>query len=133
MMFVIFVQIQTHVSHFVNTVPGPPEGVKAIQTSAKTILVSWKPPARSNGLIVKYDLEIRAKTRGKHPEKHIKTIPGRKTTHVLQDASSGRVYEFAVAASTSIGQGTFSSSAQLSLESNSEYGIFNHSLYTIVM
>ncbi|KAF8774513.1 Down syndrome cell adhesion molecule-like [Argiope bruennichi] len=41
-------------------VPGPPADIKAVVMSSDTILVSWKPPLHSNGLITKFTLYWRS-------------------------------------------------------------------------
>lgn len=37
-------------------VPGPPAGIKAVPSSASSVVVSWLPPAKPNGIIRKYTI-----------------------------------------------------------------------------
>ncbi|CAG0921872.1 unnamed protein product [Notodromas monacha] len=128
--------------HFCMTaedVPDAPEGIKALQISPKTVLVSWKPPLRPNGVVERYDLEIKEHSanafpslssasdtlasafplsRGRTETKKVKTLPGRKTVSTFQDAVPGWVYEFSVSASTSAGQGQQTAPFILTLEQN---------------
>lgn len=41
-------------------VPGAPADIKAVVMSSDTILVSWKPPLHSNGIITKFTLYWRS-------------------------------------------------------------------------
>lgn len=38
------------------SVPGPPAGIKAVPSSASSVVVSWLPPAKPNGIIRKYTI-----------------------------------------------------------------------------
>uniref|UniRef100_A0A8B9NF35 Cell adhesion molecule DSCAML1 n=1 Tax=Accipiter nisus TaxID=211598 RepID=A0A8B9NF35_9AVES len=37
-------------------IPGPPAGIKAVPSSASSVVVSWLPPAKPNGIIRKYTI-----------------------------------------------------------------------------
>lgn len=37
-------------------VPGPPAGIKAVPSSASSVVVSWLPPTKPNGVIRKYTI-----------------------------------------------------------------------------
>eukprot|EP00062_Callorhinchus_milii_P022489 gi/632980353/ref/XP_007906987.1/ PREDICTED: Down syndrome cell adhesion molecule-like protein 1 homolog [Callorhinchus milii] len=37
-------------------IPGPPSGIKAVPSSASSVVVSWLPPAKPNGIIRKYTI-----------------------------------------------------------------------------
>lgn len=41
---------------FALSVPGPPAGIKAVPSSASSVVVSWLPPAKPNGIIRKYTI-----------------------------------------------------------------------------
>lgn len=41
---------------FAPSVPGPPAGIKAVPSSASSVVVSWLPPAKPNGIIRKYTI-----------------------------------------------------------------------------
>lgn len=38
------------------SVPGPPAGIKAVPSSASSVVVSWLPPTKPNGVIRKYTI-----------------------------------------------------------------------------
>lgn len=38
------------------TVPGPPAGIKAVPSSPSSVVVSWLPPHKPNGVIRKYTI-----------------------------------------------------------------------------
>lgn len=37
-------------------VPGPPAGIKAVPSSSSSVVVSWLPPLKPNGIIRKYTI-----------------------------------------------------------------------------
>jgi len=39
-----------------STVPGPPAGIKAVPSSPNSVVVSWLPPLKPNGVIRKYTI-----------------------------------------------------------------------------
>lgn len=39
-----------------NSDPGPPAGIKAVPSSASSVVVSWLPPHKPNGIIRKYTI-----------------------------------------------------------------------------
>uniref|UniRef100_T1IIC3 Down syndrome cell adhesion molecule n=1 Tax=Strigamia maritima TaxID=126957 RepID=T1IIC3_STRMM len=88
-------------------VPGPPADVKALVMSSDAILVAWKPPARQNGIILKYTLYMRQAEKGgtQHPPtKHIlSSIPN--LSFEARGLKENSRYEFWVTASTVIGEG----------------------------
>lgn len=44
--------------------PDAPAGIKAVISSAKTVLVTWLPPAKVNGILTKYTLYMAVSSQG---------------------------------------------------------------------
>ncbi|UYV70833.1 hypothetical protein LAZ67_8000776 [Cordylochernes scorpioides] len=94
-------------------VPGPPADLKAVSLSPDTILVRWRPPQDSNGLLTKYSLYWR-KAAGPAASKVLWLNTMNSTVirvqpahlqHKLPDLADSSRHEFWVTASTSRGEG----------------------------
>lgn len=96
---------------FVQTAPEAPIAIKALVMSAESILISWRPPSQPNGVISQYTVY----TKADNTEKPIsqKVLPNR-LTHEASGLDQKRRYEFWVTASTNIGEGESSKTANLS-------------------
>ncbi|GIZ03857.1 down syndrome cell adhesion molecule-like protein Dscam2 [Caerostris extrusa] len=85
-------------------VPGPPADIKAVVMSSDTILVSWKPPLHSNGLITKFTLYWRSLAIGAKNESVIR-VPSNLYQYKVSGLPDRSRHEFWVTASTSRGEG----------------------------
>ncbi|XP_059481325.1 cell adhesion molecule Dscam2-like isoform X4 [Neocloeon triangulifer] len=88
------------------TVPEAPERVKAAVSSPSTVIISWLPPRRPNGVLTKYTVHLRSSSEAKDRVSKW-TLPPTQTQYMVQDIRkrNGDSYEAWVTASTKIGQG----------------------------
>ncbi|XP_013791952.2 Down syndrome cell adhesion molecule-like, partial [Limulus polyphemus] len=85
-------------------VPGEPANIKVFIMAQNAILVSWKPPLKPNGEVIKYTVYKRTKIEGRQNiSKAI--LPANQLTFEARDLVLGQHYEFWVTASTSMGEG----------------------------
>lgn len=84
-------------------VPEVPAGVKAVVSSATSIIVSWQPPLKSNGNITSYNVHIRGL--GPEGKWHRRALPPYQTSYQAEDLHKRSQYEFTIAAVTSVGEG----------------------------
>uniref|UniRef100_T1JAL9 Down syndrome cell adhesion molecule-like protein Dscam2 n=1 Tax=Strigamia maritima TaxID=126957 RepID=T1JAL9_STRMM len=85
-------------------VPDAPSDVKAVASSSDTILVSWKSPSYTKGVILKYTVYIRTVDGTKEEtKKHV--VPANQNTFIALGLRKNRRHEFWVTASTLIGEG----------------------------
>ncbi|KAG8182320.1 hypothetical protein JTE90_004089 [Oedothorax gibbosus] len=85
-------------------VPGAPADIKAVVMSSDTILVSWKPPLHSNGLITKFILCWRSLASGAKNESVIR-VPSNQYQYKVSGLPDKSRHEFWVTASTTRGEG----------------------------
>lgn len=83
--------------------PEVPAGVKAVASSATSIIVSWQPPLKSNGNITAYNVHVRAL--GPDGKWHRRALPPHQTSFQAEDLHKRSQYEFSIAAVTSVGEG----------------------------
>ncbi|XP_076235762.1 cell adhesion molecule Dscam2 [Calliopsis andreniformis] len=81
--------------------PEVPAGVKAVVSSATSIIVSWQPPLRSNGNITSYNVHIR----GPEGKQYRRALPPYQTSYQAESLHKRNQYEFSIAAVTSVGEG----------------------------
>ncbi|XP_076675907.1 cell adhesion molecule Dscam2 isoform X2 [Andrena cerasifolii] len=81
--------------------PEVPAGVKAVVSSATSIIVSWQPPLRSNGNITAYNVHIR----GPEGKRHRRPLAQYQTSYQVENLHKRNQYEFSIAAVTSVGEG----------------------------
>lgn len=94
-------------------VPDAPERIKAVTKSDSTVIISWLPPRRPNGIVTKYTVFVRVLENGQEV-KILKDVLLAQTRHYeATDLNSHRTYEAWVAASTRIGQGPSTSVIKL--------------------
>lgn len=92
--------------------PEAPANIKAVASSATSVIVSWQPPMKSNGNLTAYNVHIR----GLGPESkwHRRALPPYQTSYQAEDLHKRSQYEFTVAAITSVGEGAQTSSVTIS-------------------
>ncbi|XP_031846326.1 cell adhesion molecule Dscam2 isoform X2 [Nomia melanderi] len=83
--------------------PDVPAGVKAVVSSATSIIVSWQPPLRSNGNITSYNVHIRGV--GPEGEWYKRSMQPHQTSYQVESLQKRNQYEFSIAAVTSVGEG----------------------------
>ncbi|ROT63266.1 Down syndrome cell adhesion molecule-like protein [Penaeus vannamei] len=79
--------------------------IKAVISSAKTVLVTWLPPAKVNGILTKYTLYMAVSSQGSRRELPSRTLGPAETSYVAESVSTKDKYEFWVSASTQKGEG----------------------------
>uniref|UniRef100_A0AAY4CS75 Down syndrome cell adhesion molecule like 1 n=1 Tax=Denticeps clupeoides TaxID=299321 RepID=A0AAY4CS75_9TELE len=94
--------IQTREDH-----PGPPAGIKAVPSSASSVVVSWLPPHKPNGIIRKYTIYCSSPGSGQPAPSEYEANPEvlfYRITHL----NRGQQYLIWAAAVTTAGRGNFS-------------------------
>nr|XP_018897402.1 PREDICTED: Down syndrome cell adhesion molecule-like protein Dscam2 isoform X3 [Bemisia tabaci] len=87
-------------------VPGAPEDIKVVLSSAHSLLVSWLPPKEPNGVITKYNFYTRVVNGNKEELNHAKrNLPSQQTHFEAKGLQQHIEYQFWVTASTKIGEG----------------------------
>ncbi|SPP85596.1 blast:Down syndrome cell adhesion molecule-like protein Dscam2 [Drosophila guanche] len=86
-------------------VPDAPERVKSIVSSESSVIISWLPPRRPNGLITKYNVFIRVLEKGLELKIIKEVLPAHNRHFEAKDLNMREVYEAWVTASTRVGQG----------------------------
>ncbi|XP_012280177.1 Down syndrome cell adhesion molecule-like protein Dscam2 [Orussus abietinus] len=82
--------------------PEVPAAVKAVASSSTSILVSWQPPLRPNGVILSYNIHFH--TTGGEGKWNRRSSQAHQTSYQIDNLQK-RQYEFSIAAVTSIGEG----------------------------
>ncbi|XP_076062140.1 Down syndrome cell adhesion molecule 1 isoform X8 [Oratosquilla oratoria] len=95
-------------------IPEAPTSVKALVMSAESILVSWQPPERPNGIITQYTVYF--KEHGKaDSDAHPKKLPPSQKSYEATGLKHRDDYVFWVTASTTFGEGEPSQPVHLKL------------------
>uniref|UniRef100_A0A8C6NXZ2 DS cell adhesion molecule like 1 n=1 Tax=Nothobranchius furzeri TaxID=105023 RepID=A0A8C6NXZ2_NOTFU len=88
--------------------PGPPAGIKAVPSSPSSVVVSWLPPLKPNGVIRKYTIYCSSPGSGQPAPSEYEANPEMlfyRITHL----SRGKQYHIWAAAVTTAGRGNISS------------------------
>ncbi|XP_036048333.1 Down syndrome cell adhesion molecule-like protein 1 isoform X1 [Onychomys torridus] len=88
-------------------VPGPPAGIKAVPSSASSVVVSWLPPTKPNGVIRKYTIFCSSPGSGQPAPSEYETSP-EQLFYRIAHLNRGQQYLLWVAAVTSAGRGNSS-------------------------
>ncbi|KAG5313831.1 DSCL protein, partial [Acromyrmex insinuator] len=110
--------------------PQVPAGVKAVVSSATSIIVSWQPPLKSNGNITSYNVHIRGL--GSEGKWHRRALPPYQTSYQAEDLHKRSQYEFTIAAVTSVGEGPQTPSVTVSPSSEVRAAIYSFGTTLIV-
>ncbi|XP_018349042.1 PREDICTED: Down syndrome cell adhesion molecule-like protein Dscam2 isoform X2 [Trachymyrmex septentrionalis] len=110
--------------------PQMPAGVKAVVSSATSIIVSWQPPLKSNGNITSYNVHIRGM--GSEGKWHRRALPPYQTSYQAEDLHKRSQYEFTIAAVTSVGEGPQTPSVMVSPSSEVRAAIYSFGTTLIV-
>ncbi|NWJ09599.1 DSCL1 protein, partial [Crypturellus undulatus] len=88
-------------------IPGPPAGIKAVPSSSSSVVVSWLPPAKPNGIIRKYTIFCSSPGSGQPAPSEYETSPDQ-LFYRIAHLTRGQQYLLWVAAVTSAGRGNIS-------------------------
>uniref|UniRef100_A0A8D0GKD0 DS cell adhesion molecule like 1 n=1 Tax=Sphenodon punctatus TaxID=8508 RepID=A0A8D0GKD0_SPHPU len=88
-------------------IPGPPAGIKAVPSSSSSVVVSWLPPTKPNGIIRKYTIFCSSPGSGQPAPSEYETSP-EQLFYRIAHLNRGQQYMFWVAAVTSAGRGNIS-------------------------
>ncbi|XP_043281864.1 Down syndrome cell adhesion molecule-like protein Dscam2 isoform X2 [Venturia canescens] len=111
-------------------IPEVPAGIKAVASSANSIIISWLPPVRANGDIISYYVYVR--NNGGKMKSNPKTLQPHQTNWQAENLQEGHQYEFEVAAVTMIGEGPRTSSVAASPSSNVRAAIYSFGTTPVV-
>lgn len=81
--------------------PEVPAGIKAVASSSNSIIVSWQPPLRSNGVITSYSVHVH----GPEGKWLRRALPSHQTSYQAENLTKRIQYECSIAAITSVGEG----------------------------
>lgn len=93
------------------TVPDPPERIKSVVNGESSVIISWLPPRRPNGIVTKYTVYIRVLDKGQEVKIIKDNIAAQKHHFEVKDLNARETYESWITASTRIGQGQSTSFA----------------------
>ncbi|XP_067203911.1 cell adhesion molecule Dscam2-like isoform X2 [Linepithema humile] len=110
--------------------PEVPAGVKAVASSATSIIVSWQPPLKSNGNITAYNVHIRGL--GPEGKWHRRALAPHQTSYQAEDLHKRSQYEFTIAAVTSVGEGPQTPSITVSPSSEVRAAIYSFGTVLVV-
>ncbi|XP_039950916.1 Down syndrome cell adhesion molecule-like protein Dscam2 isoform X9 [Bactrocera tryoni] len=86
-------------------VPDAPERVKSVVSSESSVIISWLPPRRPNGIVTKYNVYIRILDKGQELKILKEVLPANNRHFEAKDLMVRETYEAWVTASTRVGQG----------------------------
>ncbi|XP_069038519.1 cell adhesion molecule DSCAML1 isoform X1 [Lepisosteus oculatus] len=87
--------------------PGPPAGIKAVPSSASSVVVSWLPPTKPNGIILKYTIFCSSPGSGQPAPSEYESSP-EQLFYRIAHLTRGQQYLIWAAAVTSAGRGNIS-------------------------
>lgn len=87
------------------TVPDSPERIKFVASSESSVIISWLPPRRQNGIITRYTVYIRIMDKGQEVKIVKDNVPAQRHYFEVKELKPSETYEAWVTASTRIGQG----------------------------
>lgn len=87
------------------TVPDPPERIKSVVNTESSVIISWLPPRRPNGIVTKYTVYIRILDKGQEVKIIKDNVPAQRHHFEVKDLIARETYESWITASTRIGQG----------------------------
>ena len=86
-------------------VPDAPERVKPIVTSENSVIISWLPPRRPNGILTLFTIFIRILEKGQELKIIKTTLPAQNHHYEAKNLNTKETYEAWVTASTKLGSG----------------------------
>ncbi|CAG0880725.1 unnamed protein product [Cyprideis torosa] len=86
-------------------VPSAPAGIKVLQSSRTSFVISWLPPTSANGILTKYTMYIKVMGRRKSENEILRLISPDSLSYEASGLQRNKRYSFWMTASTSKGQG----------------------------
>lgn len=87
--------------------PDAPEKIKAIVTGENSVIISWLPPRRPNGVLTLYTIFTRILNKGQEIKVEKITLPAQNHHYEAKNLNPRETYEAWVTASTKLGSGMF--------------------------
>lgn len=87
--------------------PDAPEKIKAIVTGETSVIISWLPPRRPNGILTLYTIFTRILNKGQEIKVDKITLPAHNHHYEAKNLNPRETYEAWVTASTKLGSGNF--------------------------
>ncbi|XP_043471452.1 Down syndrome cell adhesion molecule-like protein Dscam2 isoform X5 [Leptopilina heterotoma] len=108
--------------------PEVPAGIKAVASSSNSIIVSWQPPLRSNGVITSYSVHVH----GPEGKWLRRALPSHQTSYQAENLTKRIQYECSIAAITSVGEGPRTPSVTVSPSSEVRAAVFSFGTTLVV-
>jgi hypothetical protein len=89
------------------SVPDAPEKIKAVVTGEKSVIISWLPPRRPNGILTLYTIFTRILNKGQEIKVEKITLPAQNHHYEAKNLNPRETYEAWVTAGTKLGSGRF--------------------------
>jgi Down syndrome cell adhesion molecule len=86
-------------------VPDAPEKIKAVVKSESSVIISWQPPRKPNGVLTKYTVYLRVLEKGQEVKIVKNIVPSHINYYEVNELNTRESYEAWVTSSTKIGQG----------------------------
>ncbi|XP_076641618.1 cell adhesion molecule Dscam2 isoform X1 [Halictus rubicundus] len=114
------------------TVPDPPERVKAVTSNEDAVVISWLPPRRPNGILTQYTVYIRVLDPGQEMKITKSMLPAQNLHHEATGLKQRESYEAWVTASTKVGQGPSTPVIKLQLSNTVPAAIISFGVALVV-
>ncbi|XP_076276315.1 cell adhesion molecule Dscam2 isoform X6 [Lasioglossum baleicum] len=114
------------------TVPDPPERVKAVTSNEDAVVISWLPPRRPNGILTQYTVYIRVLDQGQEMKITKSMLPAQNLHHEATGLKQRESYEAWVTASTKVGQGPSTPVIKLQLSNTVPAAIISFGVALVV-
>jgi hypothetical protein len=116
-------------------VPESPASVKVALSSPHSAVVSWAPPAKTNGILTQYNVYEREVHRSVPKDPICHTIPPARTHYKAGQLREKSVYEWWVTAVTRVGEGPSTPVMSLAASSRGEFMFceLKHNILTTVV
>ncbi|XP_048510955.1 Down syndrome cell adhesion molecule-like protein Dscam2 isoform X2 [Athalia rosae] len=95
------------------TVPDAPERVKAVTSAEDSVVISWLPPRRPNGVLTKYVVYIKTSDQGQEKKITPNSVPAQNLHYDAMGLKVRESYEAWVTAWTKVGEGSKSAMIKL--------------------
>ncbi|KAG8238283.1 hypothetical protein J437_LFUL018191, partial [Ladona fulva] len=113
-------------------VPDSPAAIKAVISSPTSIIVSWLPPVKVNGIITTYNLHVRALGNVPEVKTYKRSLPPQHTSYEAEGLHKRGQYEFSVTAMTKVGEGPRSETITLSPSTEVRAAIYSFGRHIVV-
>lgn len=100
-------------SFLCNAVPEAPEKIKAVTSAEDSVVISWLPPRRPNGVLTRYIVYIRIYDQGHEKKITPNSVPAQNLHYDAMGLKIRETYEAWVTAWTKVGESSKSSVIKL--------------------